>query len=72
VSALAVANHEIFDLSARSARSESGRDCRGTSRIGVGEEVFEVEFSDEEGRTYAERALPARQLMALRYAPVAG
>ncbi len=34
-------------------------------------EVFEVELSDDEGRTYAELALPARQLMALRYALVA-
>lgn len=33
--------------------------------------VFEVEFSDEEGRTYAEIALPAGQLIALRYSPVA-
>jgi hypothetical protein len=29
------------------------------------------EFSDEKGRTYAEIALPAGQLIALRYSPAA-
>lgn len=33
--------------------------------------VYEVEFSDDEGRTYAMCALHAEQLMALHYAPVA-
>ena len=32
--------------------------------------VYEVEFSDNEGRTYAMRSLRADQLMALHYAPV--
>ena len=31
--------------------------------------VFEVEFSDNEGRTYAMCALHADQLMVLHYAP---
>ena len=31
--------------------------------------VFEVEFSDNEGRTYASLALRAEQLMVLRYQP---
>ena len=31
--------------------------------------VFEVEFSDEEGRTYASLALNADQFLALRYGP---
>jgi hypothetical protein len=31
--------------------------------------VFEVEFSDNEGRTYALLALHAEQLMALHYEP---
>jgi hypothetical protein len=31
--------------------------------------VFEVEFSDDEGRTYASIALEADQLLALRYEP---
>ncbi len=31
--------------------------------------VFEVEFSDDEGRTYAMVALRAEQLMALHYKP---
>ena len=32
--------------------------------------VFEVEFSDDEGRTYATLAVPAGRLMALHYEPV--
>jgi len=31
--------------------------------------VFEVEFSDDEGRTYASSSLEADQLLALRYEP---
>jgi hypothetical protein len=31
--------------------------------------VFEVEFSDDEGRSYAMLALQARQLLPLRYQP---
>ena len=31
--------------------------------------VFEVEFSDDFGRTYASLALPAEQLMVLHYQP---
>lgn len=31
--------------------------------------VFEVEFSDNEGRAYASLALPAIQLMVLRHEP---
>jgi len=32
--------------------------------------VFEVEFSDDQGRTYAMVALKAEQLMRLHHAPV--
>jgi hypothetical protein len=32
--------------------------------------VFEVEFSDDEGRTYASLALREDQLMVLHYSPV--
>jgi hypothetical protein len=31
--------------------------------------VFEVEFSDDEGRTYASTSLEADQLLTLRYEP---
>ncbi len=31
--------------------------------------VFEVEFCDEEGRTYASLALPESQLLVLHYRP---
>lgn len=34
-------------------------------------EVYEVEFTDENGRTYASLALRADQLLALHYHPVA-
>jgi hypothetical protein len=33
-------------------------------------DIFEVEFSDEEGRTYATLALPAKQLLVLHYEPL--
>ncbi|RJP38139.1 MAG: DUF4926 domain-containing protein [Phycisphaerales bacterium] len=32
--------------------------------------VFEVEFSDNHGRTYATAALPAEQLLVLHHQPV--
>ncbi|MHB1766837.1 MAG: DUF4926 domain-containing protein [Phycisphaerae bacterium] len=31
--------------------------------------VFEVEFSDDRGRTYAQLAIPERQLLVLHYQP---
>lgn len=31
--------------------------------------VFEVEFSDDQGRTYAQLAVPANQLLVLHYQP---
>ena len=34
-------------------------------------DVFEVEFSDDNGRTYAMAAFKAEELMVLHYAPVA-
>lgn len=34
-------------------------------------EVYEVEFTDEDGRTYASLALRADQLLPLHYHPVA-
>lgn len=33
--------------------------------------VYEVEFSDNEGRTYAQLAIPARQLLVLHEQPIA-
>lgn len=35
----------------------------------LGQDVFEIEFCDEDGRTYASLALPADQLMVLHYRP---
>jgi hypothetical protein len=36
----------------------------------LGPDVFEVEFSDNDGRTYASLALRADQLIVLHYQPV--
>jgi hypothetical protein len=42
----------------------------GTVVEALAPDIFEVEFSDDEGRAYASVALKAEQLMALRYEPV--
>lgn len=47
--------------------------CRG--QVGtvvevLAPDVYEIEFSDEDGRTYASLALRAGQLMVLRYRPL--
>lgn len=41
----------------------------GTVVEELDEGVFEVEFADDEGRTYASLALRASQLMVLHYQP---
>ena len=50
---------------------------RGLSRGQVGTvvetlapDVYEVEFSDDDGRTYASLALPADHLLVLHYRPL--
>jgi hypothetical protein len=43
----------------------------GTVVERLGHEVYEVEFSDDTGRGYAQLALHADQLMVLRYEPAA-
>lgn len=43
----------------------------GTTVELLSPDVFEVEFTDENGRTYASLALRADQLLALHYHPVA-
>ena len=43
----------------------------GTVVERLDESVFEVEFSDDEGRTYAELALRAAVLLVLHHRPVA-
>jgi hypothetical protein len=42
----------------------------GTVVERLGEDVFEVEFSDGDGRTYAEAALPANSLLVLHHGPI--
>jgi hypothetical protein len=41
----------------------------GTVVENLAPDVYEVEFSDDDGRTYAMLALRADQLMTLRFAP---
>ena len=41
----------------------------GTAVDVLGPDVFEVEFSDNDGRTYASLALRAGQLMVLHHQP---
>lgn len=43
----------------------------GTIVEHLGPDVYEVEFSDEEGRTYATAAVEASRLLLLRYEPTA-
>jgi hypothetical protein len=38
-------------------------------RLGPG--IFEIEFCDDEGRTYAQAAVPVERLIVLRYEPAA-
>ena len=42
----------------------------GTVVESLAPDVFEVEFSDNEGRTYASLALKAEQLLVLHHEPV--
>ncbi len=42
----------------------------GTVVESLAPDVFEVEFSDDEGRAYASLALEASQLLVLHYEPV--
>jgi hypothetical protein len=35
----------------------------------LGPDVYEIEFSDDSGRTYAQLPLPAEQLLVLHYEP---
>jgi hypothetical protein len=42
----------------------------GTVVVRLAPGIFEVEFSDDDGRTYAMGALRADQLMVLHYRPV--
>ena len=52
-------------------RSEKGlvRGQVGTVVEVLSRGAYEVEFSDDDGRTYAQSALPAEQLMVLHYRP---
>ena len=47
-----------------------GRGQVGTVVEALAPDVFEVEFNDDDGRTYALLALRADQLLVLRYRPL--
>ena len=64
---------ELLDVVALTVNLPDRRLCRG--QVGtivevLGPGVYEVEFSDNEGRTYAQLALSAPQLMILHEEPV--
>jgi hypothetical protein len=64
----------LFDVVALTERlPERGlrRGQVGTVVESLAPDVFEVEFSDNDGRTYATLALRSDQLMVLWYQPVA-
>ncbi|HEX4794958.1 MAG TPA: DUF4926 domain-containing protein [Humisphaera sp.] len=64
---------KILDVVALSRPLEKqglDRGLVGTVVEQLADHVFEVEFSDEDGRTYATAAVPADQLIVLRYKPV--
>jgi hypothetical protein len=42
----------------------------GTVVENLGPDVYEVEFSDDDGLAYAELAIPADQLLVLHYKPL--
>ena len=42
----------------------------GTVVEELGSDTYEIEFSDDEGRTYAHRALRSDQLMVLHHRPM--
>ena len=54
------------DIPARGLR----RGQVGTLVEELGPSVFEVEFADDKGRTYASLALSSKQFMVLRYEPM--
>ncbi len=66
---------QVFDAALLAALTEDLPE-RGLYRSQVGTveslapDVFEVEFSDNEGRTYASLALKAEQLLVLHHEPV--
>lgn len=41
----------------------------GTVVEALSKDVFEVEFSDDQGRSYAQLAIPANKLLVLHYEP---
>ena len=62
----------LLDVVALTVDRPEKRLIRG--QVGIVVEVlgggaYDVEFSDDDGRTYAQAALPAEQLMVLHYRP---
>lgn len=62
--------HSVVALLADVPEHGLVRDQVGTAVERLDPGVYEVEFSDDQGRTYAMVALKAEQLMRLHYRPV--
>lgn len=60
---------DVVALTAELAGKGLQRGQVGTVVEFLGPGVFEVEFADEEGRTYAQLPVAAEQLMVLHYRP---
>jgi hypothetical protein len=61
---------DVVALTENLAERGLSRGQVGTVVEALGPDVFEVEFCDNNGRTYATLALRADQLMVLHYQPV--
>ena len=60
---------DIVALTSDLAGSGLVRGQVGTVVEELSKDVFEVEFSDDEGRSYAQLAVPASKLLVLHYEP---
>lgn len=61
---------DVVALTKTLPRKRLRRGQVGTVTETLAPQVFEVEFCDNEGRTYASVALPGKQLMVLHHEPV--
>jgi hypothetical protein len=66
------AKPKLLDVVALTEDLSQSNLCRGqvgTVVEDLAPDVYEVEFCDEDGRTYASVAVPAERLIVLRYRP---
>jgi hypothetical protein len=60
---------DVVALTGNLPRSDLARGQVGTVVEILGTDVFEIEFSDDTGQTYAQRPLRGDQLLVLHYEP---